>query len=233
MTEMNPLLALIFEHSNFIGLSEEVENEITPLDSQLNLRPGDHAIGATANTPLERDFTVVTLLDPSEHAGTFPDWEERLLKSYVFGEYCSFNDPNFHRGWFSRVKLLPITQEHFEIAEHWLPDNWPEWMTHTPPDWAVDYFDEYASELSKRAPSRVPNPVTCPNCNGRRVELHVAHRIEYRVRCGEVTKGDVTKIVPVNDLDERQTWSAQLYCTDCESVADLTDPEWILPGLTN
>ena len=234
MTDENPILALVFNNTSFVGPAEEVENEVTPLDSQLNLQPGDHAIAATANTPLERDWIICTVIDPEAHAEIFPDWEERLLNSFVLCEYDSMEDPSPEAriGWFSRVKLVPISEEGFARTREWLPDKWPD-LAKLPPDWIVEHFDEFSDALSERAPKRVPTAVKCFNCGGRQVHLEVSRRMEYSVRCGRITRDDKEMLVSMADVEVKDNHVAKLHCLDCDSYADLKDEEWQLPGYSN
>ena len=229
VNEPHPLMALLLDQNSFVGQSIDVENQIMPLDEQLSFGPGDTAILAGSNIPLEQDFSVVRGMDPEEHAETFPDWEDRLLNSYVLCEHFSRADPDISLGWFSRLKLMPIPAERYEEAVMWLQIGFPNKM----PDWADEVYHKYTAQLSERAPDVVPLQVTCPNCHEHSVELLVVRRIEYRMKAGQVQHEGETKYVPLHPPDEEGSHSARLHCTKCDSTAELDDDEWIMPDITN
>jgi hypothetical protein len=229
MSDPHPLMMMLLNQSAFAGGAESVENEIMPLESQLTLTPGVHCMVAASNTPLERDFVMATMVDAEQHSGDFPDWEERMLNSYVLCEYWSRDDPDTHLGWFSRLKLVPITEEHYQDADSWRPDDWP----HEMPDWATDYLRIYTDQLSDRAPERVPHVVSCPNCGERDVQIKVVRRLTYEARAGELSHEEQRRYVPLHELDVEENYFARLICPDCGSVAEMEDHEWFLPGITN
>jgi len=225
----NPIMAMLLNHASFVGAAEMVENTIMPIPAQLDFGPGDHAILAMANTPLENDFVILRGADPEKHAETFPDWEERVLNSYVLCQYFSRTDPEFKLGWFSRLKVMPITEYRYREARKWRKGDWPEEV----PDWAEAYFLRYTDQLSQAAPEVVPHVVSCPACGGRNIAIVVLRHIEFMARAGTVVIDGVEKYVPVTTVDETDTHQAQLRCLDCHTPADLTDDEWALPGISN
>lgn len=227
MTE-NPLMVMMFQNSSFAGEAENVENEIMPLESQLTMTPGTHCLVATASSQLEQDFVVATMLDAQAHSQAFPDWEERLLRSYVLCDYWSEEDRTTNIGWFSRVKLMPISDEHYESMEDWRTA-WPD----TPPSWVVDYLRDYTDQLSRRAPEWVPHAVTCPVCTGRDVSLRVFRQITFHAVAGQIIHDDETKFIPLTEPTIDSSHIARLICGDCGSTADLEDEEWVLPGYSN
>lgn len=229
MSEAHPLMSLLLESHSFLGAAESVENNIMPLDEQLNFGPGDGALLASANTPLEQDFAVVRGVDPAKHAETWPDWEERTMNSYVLCEIFSKTDPVISLGWISRVKILPIKAYRYKELRSWRKKGFPDDV----PDWVLAYYRRYTDELSERAPEVVPRAVTCPHCGKRNVQLVVVRRLEYRGRAGSVKFGEGERHVPLTDPDLRDTHTAQLICPDCQARADLVDDEWELPDISN
>ena len=225
----HPIMALLLEQNSFLGQSEEVENTIMPISAQLNFGPGDAAILASANTPLERDFVVAKCLDPEEHAETYPDWEERLLNSFVLCELFSMNDPEFHLGWVSRLKVLPIPKYRYKECRRWVKNGFPEDM----PDWATQHYLKFTDALAENAPATVPRSTECPNCKSHEIEIIVTRRIEYRGRVGRLLIDGREVYVPVVDPDVDANHNARLHCTNCHSSADLSDDEWQLPGHSN
>jgi hypothetical protein len=234
MTE-HPILAMMLNDNSFLGQAEAVENEIMPLQTQLEMKPGDHAILAAASTPLERDFVMITVLDPERHEGTFPDWEERLLNSYLLCEYFSREDMAVSIGWFARVKMLPISAEHWREADGWREqEHWPNRI----PDWAEQYYLEYSNQLSKVAPERVTKKAICPYCDSLNVALRVIIREEVLANAGSIqakqSDGSYrTVYLPCSDAATQMEYTAHLQCQDCGASADLKDEEWDLPGRTS
>jgi hypothetical protein len=229
MADSHPLMALLLDQNSFVGASEMVEEEIMPLDEQLNFGVGDVAIAATANTMLERDFVIVRMLDAEKYTKTFPDWEERLLNSFVLCKYFSRNDPEDSIGWFSRLKLLPITSYRYREARTWLKKGFPNEI----PDWAYEVFQAFADRLSVNAPEVIPKAVTCPECGGRHVGLKVVRRVTYEGRAGVLVIDGKEHYVPLNDPEEDSSHTAKLFCKDCRAEATLSDGEWQLPGISN
>lgn len=228
MTEGNPILAMLLHSSGFLGPALDHEENLKPLPRQFDLGIGDKCLVATANTPLEEDFTVLEILDPEEHAKTFPNWEERWgLNRHVLAKYFSLEDQEGDIGWFARVKLVPITDEQYEEASTWrlgeFPDEVPEWIT--------EAFTAYTDELSKLDPAVIPVLVTCPNaqCGSREVHLHVLAQKKFDVRAGEVQREGKTLYVPTNDPAVEEKWVAHLKCVTCGATAELEESDWELP----
>jgi hypothetical protein len=225
----HPLMALLLETNTFLGQAEMVENTIMPLDNQLTFGVDDCAILAGSNIPLERDFVLVRGLDPEKHAEAFPDWEDRMLNSYVLCEIFSRADPDISIGWISRLKLMRIPKYRYKEARRWMKDGFPDQL----PDWAGVAYRKYTDALAERAPEVVPLQVTCPNCHRREVELLVVRRIEYRVNAGQVKVGEGQRYVPLHPPEEKDSHTARLHCRKCDSTAELTDEEWQFPDITN
>jgi hypothetical protein len=222
-------MVMLFSSQSFVGESENVENTIMPLEEQLNWGPGDHAMVAQANTPLENDLVIVRGLDPTNYADKYPDWEERMLNSYVLCEYFSALDPELSIGWFSRLKLMPIKAYRYKETRGWRKNGFPKEM----PEWILKYHDAYTEQLAQHAPETVPRPVHCPNCDSTNIELVAVRKLEYKARAGFLNIEGREIYVPVTDVDESSTHVARLHCKDCDSKADLTDDEWLLPGISN
>ena len=236
MSDPHPLMALLLSGTSFVGEGIDVEAEIQPLPEQLAFGPGDVAVLATAQTQLEKDFAILKGLDPKGHAETFPDWEERMLGvnnvgqgSFVLCEHFSAEDPEKTIGWFSRVKLMPISMDRYEETLKWIDDGFPSEI----PDWVRQYYVRYTDALSKNAPARVPQTVVCPECGEREVELVVSRRILYSGHAGMLTKDGKERFITIAEPVVKDTHTAQLRCTGCHTVAELEDEEWELPGISS
>jgi hypothetical protein len=218
---------MLFEHQSFVGPAEGIETEILPITQQMDFGPGSGAIMAMANTALENDLVIVKGLDPSKYAEEFPDWETRHL--HVLCQAFSREDPELRIGWFSRLKLIPISTYRYRQARKWLKEGFPEEL----PDWVDDYYTEFADHLSVAAPELVPKVVQCPNCKKRNVSLEVTRRLDYMCKVGVLQHEGEDMYVPITEVDDQSTHTAQLRCLDCGAHADLEDSEWTLPGISS
>lgn len=230
MSEMNPFMAMILEHSSFVSEAENVEATIRPLPEQQAFGVGDVAILASANTALEQDFTVVKGLEPIEHEETFPDWQERvLMHDHVLVELFSREDPEFSVGWVHRLKLLPIKQYRYKELRSWRKNGFPDDV----PEWIMKYYREYTDKLAEQAPDKVPVAIVCEKCGKRNVELVVTRRLTWTARTGLLKYNGEMRHVPINDPEMTSTHVARLVCADCKAQAELTDDEWVLPDISN
>lgn len=236
MTEPHPLMAMLLHQNSFVGEGIAVEAEIEPLPEQLAFGPGDCAVLASAATPLERDFALLKAVDPEQHKELFPDWEERLLGvnnagqgSFVLCEHFSGEDPEISLGWFSRVKIMPISTERYDEALRWMSDGFPSEL----PAWVHEYYQDYTDLLSERAPERIPHTVTCPECGSREVELNVSRRLVYHGHAGQLIKDGHERFITISEPQVDDSHVAILQCTNCHATASLTDEEWELPGISS
>lgn len=227
--ESHPLMVMLFGNNSFVGDAEKVENEIMPLEDQLNFSIGDAAIVAQANTQLENDLVFVKAIDPAKHVEDFPDWADREMNSFVLCEFFSAGDPELNIGWFSRLKLMPIKAYRYKEARSWRVNSFPNEM----PGWILDNHERYTEALSAHSPETVPRSVHCPNCPSTDVELVVVRKLEYKSRVGVLTIEGRELHVPVMDPVETSTHVAKLHCKDCDSTATLEDDEWTMPGISS
>lgn len=238
MTEPNPIMMIMLQANSFVGGSESVDH-LRPLPQQLAFGPGDAALLAASDTPLERDFGVLRCVDPSKHAETWPDWEDRVLGlnasegqgSFVLCEHFSRDDPTISLGWFSRLKILPISTYRYRQTRSWLKQGFPQEL----PDWAAKVYQDFTDELSQFVPDRVPRSVVCPNCGKREVDLKISRRIVYHGRAGMLIHEGKERFVPIQDPQIDDSHVAQLICTnpECRTPAELEDDEWQLPGISS
>jgi hypothetical protein len=226
MDESHPLFSLMLSQSQFMGPTEQLEETLKPMPSQYAIKPGDKCLAATANTMLEEDFTLMEVLEPDSHPELFPDWEERSgWGSHVLTQWFSVDCLEGDIGWFSRVKLIPITEEQYAECELWRTGDFPD----APPKWIEEAFTSYTDSLAHLAPDSIPVLVTCPKCQGREVELHTLGKKRSLSRAGELKRGDKTVYVPLNNPEESTEWAAHLLCKSCGAIAQLEDEEWELP----
>jgi hypothetical protein len=230
MSETNPFMAMILEHNSFVGESEHVEADIQPLPEQIAWGTGDVALLASANTPLEADFTVVKGLDPALHEETYPDWEERvLLKDHVLCEIFSREDTELSMGWVHRLKLLPVKKYRYRELNRWRKKGFPEEV----PEWVLKIYRAYTDRLAETAPDKVPVAITCPFCHKRNVEMIVTRTLTWTCRAGLMEYQGEVRHLPVADPEMESSHVAILRCMDCGKEASMTDDEWVLPNISN
>lgn len=215
-------IGLILAKSELVG-ERNMDDGLKPFQAQYDMGPGDLAIVSTAESFIDRDFTAVTLVDPAEHTEEFPDWEERLQNSYVLCQWISERDPDGDVGWFARVKLIAVAEEHFSNIKEWVAkQNFPE----SPPAWLTGYYNEYQDSLAQVTPGAVPVTPTCPNCGSRQIQIHAMHVQRLAAQAGELSKDGQVKYVARHDPTMDCTTEAHLHCMDCNDRGDLDDDDW-------
>jgi hypothetical protein len=215
-------IGVILAKSNLVG-ERELDEKLKPFRAQYDLGPGDTAILSTAESLIDKDFTAVKVLTPEDHAAEFPDWEERLQNSYVLCRWNSEQDPEGDIGWFARVKLIQVAEEHYNLTQLWVAEkNFPE----SPPAWLAEYHNAYADNLNEVSPGAVPVTPTCPECGSRDVQIHAMHIHRMAGQVGEVVKDGQTKYIVRHDPTTDSTTEAHLHCMGCNARGDLDDDDW-------
>lgn len=217
-------LGVVLAKSNLIAEGLAIDETVKPFPAQYAMGPGDVALVSGNNSMIDHDFTCVRLLEPEEHKDAFPDWETRLQNSYVLCRWNSAEEPDGDIGWFSRVKLIQISLEHYTQIIAWLSDKENGLPDH-PPEWLQEYYNEYTDALARSSPGMMPTRVSCAKCGGRDVELHAIHSTRIAASAGEVVTNGKTTYVPLSPETECET-EAHLHCRTCNARGDLSDDEW-------
>lgn len=224
MPDLNPGLMIALAKSNIVGDTETIDRELKPTDQQFALKPGDHAVTIATNSIVDQDFVCIEILDPEQHKEEFPDWEHRLQNSYVLCRWFSAKDVHGGIGWYTRVKLVPITDEQYADVEQRRDQD--EGFADEPPDWLYDAYDNYMDALHQREPSKVPAPVSCPHCQSRNTELNITYSVSLSAKAGMLIKNGKEKYVQVTDIEKEESLDAHLFCGDCRAKADLDESEF-------
>lgn len=220
----NMAIGLILAKSQVVG-ERNMDEDLKPFSAQFDLAPGDKAIVSTAESMIDKDFTAVEILNPEAYAATFPDWEERFQKSYVLCQWNSEADQTGDIGWFARVKLIGVTEEHYSEIQSWVAEaNFPE----SPPDWLNGYYNEYTDSLAEVSPGSVPVTPTCPECGARDIQLHAVHMHRLSAQAGKITRDGRTVYTARSDPSRDTVSEAHLHCMTCNAMGDLDDDEWEL-----
>jgi hypothetical protein len=78
--EFDPRMAVMLRQMDTTGMATAV-TQLHPSLQQYELQPGQLAAMVTTDCALDEDFTLLKLLDPSEYAAQYPDWQARVGRS--------------------------------------------------------------------------------------------------------------------------------------------------------
>lgn len=195
-----------------------------PGETQNAIQVGDLAL--TFTTPTLKDSAgdpiLLQVLDASEHADEFPDWEERFkLNDYVLCQATAPVDEagvqQNYMGWFARINLLPITQEQAAEVSEWLKSG-------EKPDsvaWLVKTLRQCLREIDTVNDNFLPDPKRCEKCGSDAVVADV-----MQIKRGQFFYGFSEKI-PGHAAYSRTFQDEGLFlfarCFDCDHVEDLRE----------
>jgi hypothetical protein len=216
-------LAMSLSNGTFAAGSTDMDENIKPLDSQYALGPGDYAMSAATNALVDDNHTVMKILDPTAFSDRFPDWETRLQRSYILAEWISHRHKEPHIGWFSRVKLMPITEPQFQEASGWVDT---QIFPSPPPSWVDDAYYKITEGLSQHD-SSIPRAVECGKCGGHSVEIHRVSVYRWTNRAGvlmeDLESGEQKpRYTNLTDSETDKMVEAHLHCSECGARMDLT-----------
>ena len=225
--EFNPQMAVMLREMDTTGMAND-HKVLHPSLEQYEMQPGQRAAMVTTDCALDEDFTLLTLLDPSEYAIQYPDWEARVGRDYRLCAWRSALDKEGTIGWFQLGRIIPLdTEEHYaELLQTAILD--PD--DQGAPQWLNDIYGDYLEGLQQVDPDQVYAPVECNQCQSKNVELHVKKTI---VGTGMV--GSKEKIMPNGDRimefgvirapHVAEHVEAHLHCNDCEYRGNFNDAE--------
>ena len=227
MSEMpaQMMMQMMLRHSDIIGQSEELDKRIKPMAWQYDIEAGAKGFVAAGDARIEYDFTCIEVLEVDEaQQQRFPDWQTRMLppSPMLLCRWFSIQDPEGDIGWFSRIRIVTLDDEQYEEMRAWQMSGFPD----NPPAWMNDRFLEYTNELHQQDPVHLPEQVTCPRCNGFKVELREVRQLTQICRAGKLEREGEVRFVPISGLGANEEVSAQLYCPDCEHQMDLQDSQY-------
>lgn len=205
---------------------------LMPSDRQLSLKPGDRCVqsdglksGNTQGAPL----TICELLDPEQHTEDFPDWETRMLNSYVLCRYWTnmeltheFDVPEI--GWFSRVHLIKVPENYMweELRGYVIHNEVPV----IPPAWLCQMLVSNAVEIGRVNGDFIPSPTRCPECGSTAVMLSIHQSMTDLFYIGhrdpEHYEHD-TNVFTYGQYSRLYSNKKTLLCMACEYAEDLDD----------
>lgn len=220
---MNPLLTMQLFQLNDYPVHAVVDG-VKPSNSQRNIEPGDQCVVSLTNSRLNSDVVVAEILDPSEHAIQFPDWEERVMRSYVLVNWVADEDPTGGIGWFDLTRMVVLTKEQYSDLHTRIVIE----EMGTPPEWLMPLYAKYLEELSDLAPEVVAKMVQCPSCQGKNVELH-ALKVVQVISSASQKMTDGKTVYGLGSPPEISTHQdVHLHCNDCTQKGLLSEDEWHL-----
>jgi len=226
---VNPKMGMLLEHANTVR-DMEATDSLKPTQAQYALTVGDKGIIAGSASDLDDDLTLIEVLDPEQHKDEYPDWADRLQNSYLLCRWVSHHDPVGDHGWFSRVKIIKVSDEHFEVLRGWATEhNWPKEI----PDWLMSYYKEYTDSLADTNIAKVPKIAVCGLCGGNNVSLFFRATVEIVAQAGDLVDPDGeggTVSVPISEGESDGNMSVELYCTDCRGTRQLDRGEVRVQG---
>jgi hypothetical protein len=203
-----------------------VDDNVRPLPEQYALAPGDHALAMISGNGVENDITVMTLVDPEEHAEEFPRYAEQLANSYVLARWRSYEDHlSTHLGWFARARLIPLIQIQYEELLGVIDQQ--KIGRHPAPDWLGEKYTGMLTRMAEVQPEVVPKPLVCPKCGSIQVKIHIESTTKYSAMAGEVLHEGETRYTPLSTIRADRTTTGHLHCGSCNAYAGLEEEEVI------
>lgn len=208
-------------------LGETPRHEVTadivnPNQEQYNLGPGDQCLVILGQNEEPRavddtTYTLVQILDPEEFTEEFPDWETRLMNSYVLGMWYGAGNDLGELGWFGRVNLMKINGWQWAATE---AHNTGKKELLMPCPWLIRRYGETIEGLRIANPElEMPSPICCGHCSSPSVLMKYRQTQEtigivgaYPVSLQGKDPNDFYLLSENSVRDER---AAQLMCLDC------------------
>lgn len=226
--ELKALLQGITRKAMDSGLAHDhAADEVMPSKEQLGLVPGDYVAITHSEQPSDSEFMIAEVINPELHAEEFPDWEDRLLASYLFVKWYSRGNLEGLLGWVPRAKLVLCSESQFQTMTSWIKGE--ETLGDNPPDWLVVLYNNALAGLADANPEGMPYPVKCPDCGGFGVLVkltktateHYAMGTGHEVRDEEWKKENHWHVVTPYHKDYKTV--ADLLCKECGYETRLPD----------
>lgn len=213
------------------GMAHDPADKFMPSEAQKAIVPGDRC--AVTSSREEDEFTIALVLDPEEHAETFPDWEERVkFQSYILANVFTPTELGGTLGWLPRTRLVPLESE----AQWDQMLRWARGIEETkgpPPEWLTRLYNKTLYGMALANPEHMALPVKCPECDSVSVVITVVHhhRNSYCMgnKPGEHEQGvRADALYVVTPYRENHTTVAELDCIDCKYHEQLPEEQELL-----
>lgn len=223
MSESPIMRALL--SGDFASQGSGTDELVKPVSRQFNLKPGDYAVAMTSDSIVDKELAIMQLVEAEDYKGVYPDFEERLMKSYVLGNWKGAMDPQTTLGWFARCRLLPISPEQYEELDKGIEAGE---VLNKFPEWFLEEFQKLQDELAKEQPDSIYVAATCGKCGSRDCEVHWTCEIEGRSKALMRVDEGQERYSPAEEHGTI-TWGAHIHCNDCHAVGDLDRDEFEKP----
>lgn len=222
---LNPTNAINMVKTMFAPV-KTIADQVRPTPEQLRAQPGDLALLAASNAVINIEMSIAILLDPAEYAETFPDWEDRLMRSWVLARWTTSDGQDTDVGWFERARLIPLDQAQYDELLALLPQLDTEEDTDALiPDWVKVKYRGLMEAMHASDPDKVATPVICGKCGGREVELHGTRYSRFRVEVGIQKLDDGDKYVNLDSIEMDESNQFHLHCGDCGAYKEVERDE--------
>lgn len=219
--ELEQLLHSLVRKTLDTGVAHDPhDDEIRPSSLQLAIGPGDLVAITHSTEPADAEFMIAQVLTPEEHADTFPDWEDRLLKSFLLVKWFSKNNKGGSLGWVARAKLVQVDQPEYEEMMNWIQSDMVS-LDEGPPPWLVARYNESLAAMAKVNPDHIAEPIRCPKCGSYAVLITLVHEQIRTMAMGlkpdDHGKGvhEVESLYVVAPYGKSQNFTTKLRCYDC------------------
>lgn len=211
------------------GMAHDPAEDFMPSAIQGAIEPGDF-VGVTSSKDSD-EFTVAEVLNPEDHAETFPDWKERVeINSYVCVKAYKESEPNGFLGWLPRTRLIKVTKDQFDTMIGWVRGAEKE---PNPPIWLTKLYNETLAAMAEANPEDMATPIRCPDCGSVAVTvtIHHDHKNTYCMgnKPGEADQNVEAKaLYVVSPYRENHNTESFLDCLDCFYHLELPDEQELL-----
>lgn len=222
---------MVLAGSNIIG-DAEVHDDVRPTESQCAIKPGDKALFAQHHSEIDDAFTLLEVLDASEYAVPFPDWETRLMGSYVLCFWLSDDDQTGDIGWFHRTMLIQITDEQHAEVRGWIENKkFPEIR----PDWIVETYESFTRSVSRQDPNRIPDVAECEKCKSTDMFVVIKHKTMVWAMAGHFDSLDDRNdvYVPMSEGQHECETVSSVLCRTCQHEKVLADGQLSIARSSN
>jgi len=230
--ELMKLLQGLASQAMSTGLAHDPhDDEVRPSEEQLSLVPGDYVAITHSEDKADSEFIIALVADPELHAETYPDWEDRLLRSYLLLTWYSRNNQTGKVGWVPRSKLVKATKEQWETMMGWITTgNGPS--DSASPDWLISLYNHSLYGLWKANQDGMPQPIVCPECASPAVLVKLVKTETLHYCMGTKpeeaekpwhTDGEGMEFFVVSPYHKDYTTTSSYRCIDCGHEGDLPD----------
>lgn len=227
--ELQELLQGLTRRAYDSGLAHDPADDFMPSEEQRAVEPGDF-VGITSSREVD-EFSIAKVLNPEDHADTFPNWEERVgVKSYVLAEIFTPSEQSGYLGWLPRTRLIPVTEDQWTTMKTWITNDGSEDKT---PSWLTKRYNETLVGLAAANSEDMAMPIRCPECDSSGVVIELTHH-HTNVYCMGNKPGqseqniDAKALYVVSPYRQDHSTVTELKCLDCGMSRILPEEQELL-----